>query len=109
MSVERDRKRALGAYLNCGTSRLTIDPEDETRVCTEHSAYLVLTKEESESAMREKLAQVRQEIPEDDEERMAAELLHAMGSGYGYLLSSYDGVEGEELVDGVPYFIYRVD
>lgn len=109
MRTDRDRKRALAAYLECSTRGLTIDLEDETRVCTEHSAYLVLTQAESEAAMREKLEQVRREIPEDDQERMAAELLHAMGSGYGYLLSSHDGVEGEELVDGVIYFIYRVD
>lgn len=109
MTTERDRKRALAAYLECSTRSLTTDPEDETRVCTEHSAFLVLTKEESELAMQEKLAQVRREVPEDDQDRMAAEVLHAMGYGHGYLLSSHDGVEGEELVDGVIYFIYRVD
>ena len=107
MTAEDPRVLALASYLECEPDELAASDGDETRIIG-RGEYLVLTESESEAAMEEKLEQIRQMVPEQESACLTPALIREV-SGYGYVLSSHDSDEGVIVVDGVPYFIYRVD
>lgn len=110
------KARALAAHFKVSPETIN-DEGHETYSCdTEPGEYLVLTDEEADQAWDESLQSylddcVLSELPEIarnyfDEDRWKKDAKH---DGRGHSLSSYDGTEYEEKIDGEWFYIYRTN
>lgn len=111
-----DRIAALAQLLDCATEDLWLSKHDNQTVVHDDEEYLVLTDSEADEKWEEALENyidecIIPEIPDPykyyfDREKWTDD---AKGDGRGHSLSTYDGEEQEETVDGVDYYIYRTN
>lgn len=109
------RKIALMQLLSCSFDEIEPQGQDNA-FSAEGGEYLVLTDGEADEAWDESLQNyldecIFPELPENmrsyfDEEKWKDD---AKDDGRGHSLSSYDGDEDEESVDGTEYYIFRIN
>ena len=114
MTIEQERKQALKQHLeHTDLNEMKICEYDETQIeLNNGEEYLVLTDDEADDQEDEHLENYIDdcmEIPEHlmgyfDREKWKKD---ARMDGRGHSLSSYDGSEYEEEVNGTTYYIYR--
>ncbi len=110
-----DAHRALAAHLKVDPSEL--EPTRYDDCCFEYGReeYRVLTESERETAASEALDSYIDDCleippaiePYFDRGKWKRDAL--LSDGYGHTLSSYDGEENEEQIDGVWFYIYRTN
>lgn len=106
---------ALAAHLSVDPSTITEEHGDTYTCSEEPGEYRVMTDSEADQAWDESLENyidecILPEVPESfrnyfDHEAWKRD---ARFDGRGHSLSSYDGCEYEEQIDGEWYYIYRV-
>lgn len=107
---------ALAAHLGVDPDTIENEHGDTYTSTEEPGEYLVLTDEEADQMWDEQLESyiddcILPQLPEAyrnyfDHEAWKRDARH---DGRGHSLSSYDGNEHEEKIDGVWYFIYRTN
>jgi hypothetical protein len=109
--------RALAACLGCDPSELEVSAHDETLLEYGREEYRVLTESEREKAADESLESYIDDCLLEGVDGPLAQYFDRsawkrdalLSDGYGHTLSSYDGEEQEQQIDGTWYFIYRVN
>lgn len=108
---------ALAAYLKVEPSEITPTTYDDTLLECDGAEYRVLTDSERDSAADEALESYIDECLLEGANATLAQYFDRaawkrdalLSDGYGHTLSSYDGEENEEKIDGVYFYIYRVN
>lgn len=127
--MSEEKIAALAAHLNVKADTIeACNHSDDTFECeSEPGEYRVLTESEREKAASEALdsyvdeclfGQIKADFKGQDSlvetleryfDRASWKRDALLSDGYGHTLSGYDGNENEEKIDGVWYYIYRVN
>lgn len=116
MTDRNYRIEALAKHLQCEQDELTESKHDEKTIEYGNQEYLVVTDSEADELWEESLDNyidecITPELPEVfrcyfDNEGWKRD---ARMDGRAHSLSSYDGEENEETIDGDTYYIYRIN
>jgi hypothetical protein len=117
MSKHDDKETALAQHLGVDVETIDNNYGDVYESSEEPGEYLVLSDSEADQAWEESLENyldecVMPELPavvQQYFDRDAWKRDAKLSDGRGHSLSSYDGEEHEVKVDGVWYYIYRVN
>lgn len=111
-----EKIKALSQYLECDADEISESSYDDCVFDAEGGEYLVLTDREADDRWDESLESyidecIIDQLPEAYQSYFDREAWKsdARYDGRGLSLSSYDGEEIEEVVDGEYYFIYRTN
>ena len=113
---------ALAAHLKVEPGEVESTRHDETQFTCDGAEYRVLTESERETAADESLESyidecLLAELPKGSLgntlrqyfDRAAWKRDALLSDGYGHTLNGYDGSEEEQKIDGVWFYIYRVN
>ena len=112
----KNKVKALAQFLDCKKKEIEQSSYDENTFEYGSEDYLVVTDDEAEELWDESLENYIDEciLPELNERYRTyfdneAWKQDARYDGRGHSLSSYDGCENEETVEGETFYIYRRD